>query len=153
MRAAVALAALIGQGYALPAIVGTLGWLLGVLWALLDEKIMADAKFHISGGYIMGNDEPSDGWADQHRRSGRIGGVKVVSDEEAEKADICVCMPVGPSRFNDNELGACADCGCAIMFRPTNPKKPIKVCVDCGMRRAGISEEEIARHREGSKGA
>lgn len=147
--AAVALAALLGHGWTLPAVAASVGWALGVLFRMLDKKIMADEKFHISGGFIMGNDEPIDGW-----KSGRGRRITAVSAEDAEKADMCICMPVGPSRFDDNEIGTCADCGCAIMFRPYNPKKPVKVCFACGMRRAGIPEEEIARHqaeREASK--
>lgn len=76
-------------------------------------------------------------------------GVKVVSDEVAEKASMCVCMRVGlgdEKRFDDNEYGVCADCGAAIYYRPYVPKKPPKVCLLCAYKRAGIA---IDRQDEG----
>lgn len=75
-------------------------------------------------------------------RDDPLRGVKVVSAEDAEKADICVCMRVGTgdeTRFDDNEYGVCADCGHAIYHRPSMPRKPPKVCVPCGYKRAGIA--------------
>ena len=59
--------------------------------------------------------------------------VKFVDDEEAEKASYVVCMPAGPSAFDDNETGECSVCARKIMFRPTVPKTPPKVCLMCAM--------------------
>jgi hypothetical protein len=60
------------------------------------------------------------------------GTVEVVSAEQAEEADLVVCMRLGsPSPFTDNELGVCHDCQHPIIFRPYVPKKPIKVCLEC----------------------
>lgn len=71
-------------------------------------------------------------------------GIKVVSPEDAEQADMCVCMRIGEGdmfRFDDNVYGKCADCGHGIYHRPTMPKKPPKVCVSCAYKRAGIAIE------------
>jgi hypothetical protein len=58
--------------------------------------------------------------------------VEVVSAEDAEKADIVVCMRLGASTpFTDNLVGTCNDCGHPIIFRPYAPKKPTKVCLEC----------------------
>jgi hypothetical protein len=66
-----------------------------------------------------------------------IAGVdfEVLTSEETEEADICVCMPLGPSQFDDNLTGECADCGCQIMYRPYIPAKPAKVCPLCAVTR------------------
>ena len=61
--------------------------------------------------------------------------VKVVSDEEAEQADMVVCLPdVGPRYFTDDVTAVCAECGVVIRHRPHVPKKPKKVCVHCALR-------------------
>ena len=58
--------------------------------------------------------------------------VQVVSAEEAEKCEFAVCCREGdPSPFTDNLTGACAHCGHAIFFRPTLPKAPTKICMEC----------------------
>ena len=58
--------------------------------------------------------------------------IKVVSDEEAERADFAVCCRVGMSTpFTDNLTGVCAHCGHAIFWRPYMPKRPIKICIQC----------------------
>lgn len=65
--------------------------------------------------------------------------IRIVSAEEAEQADFCVCMRVGDGdmfRFDDNLYGKCADCGHAIYFRPYNPKRPTYICAPCALGRA-----------------
>lgn len=58
--------------------------------------------------------------------------IKVISEEEAEKAEMAVCCRVGePSIFVDNVFGTCSECGHAIFFRPTMPKRPRKICTEC----------------------
>lgn len=58
--------------------------------------------------------------------------IRVVSEAEAEQARYVVCCRTGmPSVFSDNETGACAHCGHGIFFRPTMPKSPPKICVEC----------------------
>jgi len=60
--------------------------------------------------------------------------VKVVSQEEAEKSDFVVCALEGTDTpFTDNETGNCAHCNAAIIFRPTAPKKPQKICFACAL--------------------
>lgn len=58
--------------------------------------------------------------------------VKVVSDEEAERADYLVCLRADlPTPFDDNETGECCKCGVAVQFRPYSPKAPPRVCFEC----------------------
>lgn len=60
--------------------------------------------------------------------------IKIVSQEEAEQVELVVCCRVGlPRHFDDDEEGVCSHCGHAIFFRPTAPRKPPKVCVECTM--------------------
>jgi hypothetical protein len=59
---------------------------------------------------------------------------KIVSQEEAETAEAVVCMRVGEGHeglFADNMRGACSTCGHAIYFRPHNPQKPPRICMQC----------------------
>jgi hypothetical protein len=62
-----------------------------------------------------------------------IGGleVTVVSDADAEKVDYVVCMPWGPSPFDDNLKGTCCKCGAAVMYRWHAPRKPKRICINC----------------------
>jgi len=57
--------------------------------------------------------------------------VTIVSDDEAEKVDFLVCMPLGPSPFNDNLTDFCCKCGIKVMYRWHAPRKPKKLCLDC----------------------
>ena len=57
--------------------------------------------------------------------------IRIVTEEEAQKADAVVCMPLGPSEFKDNLEGKCIMCDCDIMFRPHIPYGVPKVCLDC----------------------
>jgi hypothetical protein len=62
--------------------------------------------------------------------------VKVVSKAEAEDADFVVCMRVGgggEERFSDNVYGHCAVCHHPIFYRPYNPQRPPKVCMQCAV--------------------
>lgn len=57
--------------------------------------------------------------------------IKVISQEECEAAaDYVVCMPLGPSPFEDNVIGICCKCGRQIMHRPHVPSAP-KICQPC----------------------
>lgn len=58
----------------------------------------------------------------------------VVSDEEANLADMVVCARADmDSPFDDNETGVCCKCGTAIIFRPYVPKKLPRVCLTCAI--------------------
>lgn len=62
--------------------------------------------------------------------------VNVVSQEEAEQVPRMACCRVGSpgdlqSPWDDNLTGSCSICGHAIIFRPTSPTKPAKVCIEC----------------------
>ena len=62
--------------------------------------------------------------------------VRIVSPDDAEKADAVICNRLGePSPFADNVLATCADCTTPIYHRPTAPKRPPKLCMRCGVRR------------------
>ena len=68
--------------------------------------------------------------------------IQVVSDEEAEEADIVVCCTADmPRYFDDDVFTTCAECGSAIFHRPHAPKKPRKVCIECAAR---LAEQESA---------
>lgn len=57
--------------------------------------------------------------------------VKVVSMEDAEKADFCVCG--WDSYFPDDITTVCSACGRKIVHRPHAPKKPPKICLNCAV--------------------
>ena len=58
--------------------------------------------------------------------------LRVVTDAEAEKATVIMCMPdTGVRYFSDDVETTCSQCGCAIIHRPHVPAGPPKVCVDC----------------------
>ena len=63
--------------------------------------------------------------------------VKTVSAEQAETADAVVCLRKvdDPGYFRDNLTGSCNDCGAEVVFRPTAPKTPIRICVPCAVER------------------
>lgn len=61
-------------------------------------------------------------------------GVKVVSQKKAEKANFLVCVRKGtPTPFSDNREGTCSKCGHTVIFRPTAPEKPTRICFECVM--------------------
>lgn len=61
--------------------------------------------------------------------------IQVVSDAEAEEADAVICMPIGATRYFDDDIETvCADCGQGIFHRPHVPKKPRKICIDCAAK-------------------
>jgi len=65
-----------------------------------------------------------------------MGGVTVqlVSDEEAEKSSMVVCVPdTDVTPFSDKVKTTCAFCGRGIQHRPHAPKGPPKVCLKCVM--------------------
>jgi hypothetical protein len=62
---------------------------------------------------------------------------EIVSDLEAEAADLVVCSAATmPLDYPDNLTGACADCGMWLQWRPHAPKLPPKLCMGCTMARA-----------------
>jgi hypothetical protein len=61
--------------------------------------------------------------------------IKVISDEKAEECDFLVCMPWGPSPFDDNLTGHCCECGVKVMYRWHAPRKPKRICMDCMVKR------------------
>lgn len=63
--------------------------------------------------------------------------IHVVTAEEAEAVDAVVCLRKedDPGYFRDNLTGICNDCGAEVVFRPTAPKAPIRVCLKCATER------------------
>lgn len=60
--------------------------------------------------------------------------IRVVSQEDAEKAAFYVCNRVGcPSHFVDDRIGVCAHCHHPIYFRPHAPVAPVKICLECAI--------------------
>ena len=69
-------------------------------------------------------------------------GIQVVSEEEAEEADVVVCNTADMwTPFRDNVQTDCAECGTPIYHRPHAPRKPRKICLNCA---AALSERERA---------
>ena len=68
----------------------------------------------------------------------------MVSDAEAEKSDVVVCILASePTDFIDNVFTYCADCGEPIQHRPHAPKRPKKVCIRCAeirVRKAALQK-------------
>ena len=64
--------------------------------------------------------------------------MKIVSAEEAETADAVVCLRKAddPGFFRDNLTGTCNDCGVEVVFRPSAPKAPMRICLQCAKDRA-----------------
>ena len=69
--------------------------------------------------------------------------MKIVDDpEELEKCDFVVCMPNGEGEYFDDDVrDFCADCGRGIHYRPHNPKRPPKICLECAAKRAEADKE------------
>ena len=61
--------------------------------------------------------------------------LAIVSAEEAENADMVVCVSGQGFYFTDNVFAVCADCGGCIQHRQFVPKKPPKLCFGCARRR------------------
>ena len=63
--------------------------------------------------------------------------IKLVDDEEAEKAELVVCVEADsfPKYFYDDVFTQCTDCSISIRHRPHAPKKPPKVCPKCAIVR------------------
>lgn len=56
-------------------------------------------------------------------------------EEFGAKVDFAICFHI--SAFDDDVWTVCADCGKKICHRPYLPEKLPKVCVLCGLDRAG----------------
>lgn len=62
--------------------------------------------------------------------------IKVVTEEEAEAADMLVCCRTpDDGTFSDNLTSTCSMCGHNIYFRPHVPKTPPKICMQCMLER------------------
>lgn len=57
----------------------------------------------------------------------------VFSTAEAETADYVICARLAddPGTFTDNHLGTCCACGEVVIFRPSAPKTPPRICITC----------------------
>lgn len=54
---------------------------------------------------------------------------------DPEDADflICVLAEHDSGTFRDNLKGFCCRCDRVVVFRPYNPKRPKRLCIDCAM--------------------
>lgn len=57
--------------------------------------------------------------------------IDVLTDEEADQCEYLVCVPDGPSKFDDNFKGVCCHCGITVMYRWHAPRKPKRICMEC----------------------
>ena len=67
--------------------------------------------------------------------------VTIVTADEAETVDAVVCLLASddPGVFRDNLTGTCHDCGKPVVFRPTAPWAPIRICMRCALVRSACS--------------
>ena len=73
-------------------------------------------------------------------------GYELIDDATASASDIIVCghPPGMPGALH----AACADCGTAIVYGPTAPRDPVKLCLACAVKRiAALPEAERRRVR------
>ena len=69
--------------------------------------------------------------------------MKVVKQDSAENCNFLLCIKAtDPQPSKDNERGECCECGVAVTFRPTAPRKPKRICIDCALEQ-GVKREEI----------
>lgn len=60
--------------------------------------------------------------------------LNVVSPDEAEQAQFCVCGPADtPTPWTDDIHTTCGMCGAAIIHRPHAPAAPMKICIGCAL--------------------
>jgi hypothetical protein len=63
-----------------------------------------------------------------------IGDFSVVDDATAEAADFVVCARRSdPPILADNVFDTCAACGAEVQLRPTAPKRPKRICLECAV--------------------
>ena len=78
--------------------------------------------------------------------------VEVIEPADGELSDLVVCIPATtPLTRPDNEVGPCAKCAILLQFRPTAPKAPPHVCVECAV--AWIEEDAKKAPPAGADGA
>lgn len=71
----------------------------------------------------------------------------VVSDAEAEQADVVICVPEPGSCYVADDVRAlCASCGKPIKHRLHAPNLPMKVCVHCGLRM--LAEDSLHKQQD-----
>lgn len=73
--------------------------------------------------------------------------MKVISDEEAAKAEFIICVREADPRppFTDNLVGRCVRCGERVVFRWHMPLNVPKLCVHCLPDQ--VEEDEAAGRR------
>jgi hypothetical protein len=73
------------------------------------------------------------------RLAPRLATVRMVSDEEAERAAYLVCCRKvdDPGAFDDDLTGHCVSCRSVVIFRPSSPKTPPRLCLQCAAALAG----------------
>jgi hypothetical protein len=59
--------------------------------------------------------------------------MKVATPEQAEATDYLVCMRKQDIRIDlpGNLMGHCSECGAEIVYGPSVPQRPKKICTRC----------------------
>lgn len=87
----------------------------------------------------------------RQRLEQRLGAtIRQITPTEAETVDMVVCALRDdlPKLFTDDLYGKCAQCGTDIRWRPTSPKAPPKVCLNCATTKVALYNlaAQIAKH-------
>ncbi|MDB5552162.1 MAG: hypothetical protein JWL86_2146 [Rhizobium sp.] len=68
--------------------------------------------------------------------------IPIVSAAEAEECAFLVCVRKGAfSPFTDNAEGRCSVCNHVVVFRPTSPAKPPRLCLECAAEMATATKQ------------
>ncbi|MCP1761917.1 hypothetical protein [Bradyrhizobium japonicum] len=71
--------------------------------------------------------------------------VKIVTREEAAKADFVACVPYRAEEgllLPNNVLARCCRCETRIQLRPDVPNGPRRICLPCALEEAELHGEE-----------
>lgn len=68
--------------------------------------------------------------------------IPIVSEEEAEDCAYLVCVRKGsPTPFDDNLEAPCTICGETVIYRPSSPRKPPRICMQCAVEAMGATRQ------------
>lgn len=68
--------------------------------------------------------------------------IQIVTPEEAEEVSYLICCRQGvPTPLTGNLTGSCCACGSTVIFRPSAPKKPPRLCLQCAADILGATKQ------------
>jgi hypothetical protein len=68
--------------------------------------------------------------------------ILVVSPEEAEKCEYLICVRTTvPAYFPDDLIGECCSCQQPVRYRPTSPKAPPRICMECALEQMEATKQ------------